>query len=68
MPRLEKNSLKTNYLSYKIYFRDITLVDFVLLNSSLIKTNMNIYFAHVRYVKWFKIIEKNKINFSIKNL
>jgi hypothetical protein len=60
--RFEKNSLKTNYLSYKIYFQDITLVDFVLLNSSLIKTNMNIYFTHVRYVKWFKIIEKNFIN------
>jgi len=52
--RFEKNSLKINSLSHKIYFKDITLIDLSLLNSSLIKTNMNIHFTHVRYVKWFK--------------
>jgi hypothetical protein len=52
--RFEKNSLKTNYLSHQIYFKDITLIDLSLLNSSLIKTNTNIHFTRIRYVKWFK--------------
>jgi hypothetical protein len=56
--RVEKNALQTDYLSHKIHFKDITLVDISSLNSSLIKTNLNISFDNVRYVKWFKPVEK----------
>jgi hypothetical protein len=57
--RFEKNALKTDYLSHHIHLKDITLVDLSSFNSSHIKTDMNIYFDRVRYVKWFKSVEKN---------
>jgi hypothetical protein len=67
--RFEKNSLKTDSLSHKIHLKDITLVDLSLINSSSIKTNLNLYFTHVRYTKWFKIIEKNsKIQFHFNSI
>jgi len=54
--RFEKNSLKTNYLIHKIYFKDISLVDLSELNPSLIKTKFYLYFDNIRYVKWYKQI------------
>ncbi|CAF3538169.1 unnamed protein product [Adineta steineri] len=60
--RFEKNSLQTDDLFYNIHFKDIILVDLSSFNSSSIKTDMNIYFDRVRYVKWFKSTEKNLIN------
>ncbi|CAF3549756.1 unnamed protein product [Rotaria sp. Silwood1] len=60
--KFEKNSLEINNLYYNIYFKDITLLDLSLLNLNLFKTNINIYFDYVYYVKWFQSIEKNFIN------
>ncbi|CAF2635239.1 unnamed protein product [Rotaria sp. Silwood2] len=60
--KFEKNSLQTNYLFYNIYLKDITLLDLSLLNLNLFKTNMNIHFDYIFYVKWFQSIEKNFIN------
>lgn len=52
--RFEKNSLKTTLFSYQIYLKHITLVDLSSLNTTLIKTNLNIHFSYTHYVKWFK--------------
>ncbi|CAF5184159.1 unnamed protein product [Rotaria magnacalcarata] len=49
--KFEQNSLQNNYLTYKIYLKDITLVDLSLLNFNLLKTKMNIHFDYVFYVK-----------------
>ena len=57
--RFETNSLPTDAFSHQVHLRGITLVDFSLLNSSLIKTNLNLHFTHVRYVKWFEIRDRN---------
>jgi hypothetical protein len=57
--RFKENSLKMDYLKYQIHLKDITLLDLSSFNSSLSKTNMNIHFDRVRYVKWFKMVEKN---------
>jgi hypothetical protein len=57
--RFKENSLKMDYLKYQIHLKDITLLDLSSFNSSLSKTNMNIHFDRVRYVKWFKMVENN---------
>lgn len=57
--KFEKNSLQNSYLNYTIYAKDITLVDLSLLNLNSLKTNLNLHFDYVYYVKWFQIIEKN---------
>jgi hypothetical protein len=67
--RFEKNSLTTDSFSHQIHLTAITLVDLSLINSSLIKTNLHLYFIHVRYVKWFKVIEKTlKIQFHFDSI
>lgn len=58
--RFEKNSLKTNYLIHKIFFKDISLIDLSSLNYTLIKTKFYLDFDNIRYVKWYKqIVEDN---------
>ena len=62
--RFENNSLKINEFFHRIHFHDITLIDLSSIDSNSIKTNLNLHFTHVRYVKWFKTIEKtSKIQF-----
>ncbi|CAF3575153.1 unnamed protein product [Rotaria socialis] len=60
--KFEQNSLQNNYLAFKIYLKDITLVDLSLLNFNLLKTKMTIHFDYVFYVKWFQAVEKNFLN------
>ncbi|UJR09612.1 hypothetical protein I4U23_013847 [Adineta vaga] len=60
--RFENNSLRLDSLLHNIYLRDIVLIDLSSLNSNQIKTDMNIHFNHIRYVKWFKSIENNLAN------
>ncbi|CAF3607020.1 unnamed protein product [Rotaria sordida] len=61
--RFEKNSLKTDYLNYKIFFKDISFIDLSSLDYKLIKQNFHLYFDDVQYVKWYKqIIEENNLN------
>ncbi|CAF0918508.1 unnamed protein product [Rotaria sp. Silwood1] len=61
--RFEKNSLKTNYLNHKIFFKDISLVDLSALNYKLIKKNFHLHFDDIQYVKWYKQnIEENYLN------
>ena len=58
--RFEKHSLKTNYLSHKIFFKDISLIDLSEINDNLIKTRFDLYFNNIQYVKWYKkIIQEN---------
>ncbi|CAF1556954.1 unnamed protein product [Adineta ricciae] len=60
--RFEKSSLQTDHLRHQIYMKDIILVDFSLVNTSHIHTDLNIHFDRIRYVNWFKSIDNSLIN------
>jgi len=56
--RFEINSLKTNYLTHQIFFKDIAFIDLSTLDYNLIQTKFYLYFDHIQYVKWYKHISE----------
>jgi hypothetical protein len=56
--RFENNSLKTNYLSHQIFFKNIAFIDLSSLDYQLIKTKFYLFFNNIRYVKWYQQISE----------